>query len=192
MPFLVIRHWKKREWTGWEEDLVSDIVVRPLVPKRRDDRHMIVLPPCNRDAGRFAGRRVTAVDGGKERGADLAAVLQRNDHSMRSAFHGLGDRPPQKPQILSSFRPGQEGRPQVPVLMHDAERLVVVGFEREPARLKTVGNLDLANGAALSRQLSRDPDRFQHAHGRGGDGARAAVKCCAFPLAWIGRIDDDC
>jgi len=43
---------------------------------------------------------------------------------------------------------------------------IVVGFEREPARLKTVGNLDLANGAALSRQLSRDPDRFQHAEAR--------------------------
>ena len=75
MADVVVVHRQKRERAGRIEDLVGYVGVRKLVPEHRDDRHVIVFPARHRNSRGFAHRGIAAVDSGKNRGIELAAVF---------------------------------------------------------------------------------------------------------------------
>ena len=54
--------------------------------------------------------------------------------------------------LLAGLRPRLERRAQVPVLVHPAERLIVLGVEVQSAGLQPVGDGNRADRAAGSRQ----------------------------------------
>ena len=105
---------------------------------------------------------VTGAD--EERGAELAPVLERNDDAGFAALRLRDLRLPHRPDGLAGLRSRMKRRAQVPVLMHEAERLLIVRVEVETARLETVGNGDPPDRAARLSKMIGDTDRLEHAH----------------------------
>ena len=176
-PTAVVVHRQQRERPGRIENLIGDMLVRPLVPKHRDDRLVIVLPPRDIDPGGFARRRIAAVGGNQQRAPKLAAVLERNDDAVIAAIDTRVTRDFHSSQrfLPASARAWSAAR-RLPVLVHEAERLVIVGIEVKPARLQPVGDRDPPDRAARLGQMVGDADRLQHAHRARRDGAGASVE----------------
>ncbi len=150
-------HRQQRERSGGIKNLIGDMVVRPLVPEHRDDRLVIVLPLCDADTGGFAGRRIAAVRGNQQRGRKLAAVFERNDDAVIAAIHCRHARFPQQPEVLADLGPRLQCSAQVPVLVHETERFVIVGVEVKPSRLQPVGNGNAPIGQPCSASRSATP-----------------------------------
>ena len=191
MTLFIVGHRQQRERAGREEDLVGDVAVRPLVPKRRNHRHMVVFPAGDRDSRRLARRGVSPVHGGQHRRTKLSAVFERHHHSVRSALDRLRRRFPQEPEISAGLRSRLERGAEVPVFVHDPERLIVFRLERQAAGLKTVRDLDRPDRAAGHRQVIGHADRLQHPHRARRHCAGAAVEGLALAFAWVRRVDED-
>ena len=122
--------------------------MRPFVPEHRDDGLMIILPARDVDAGCLARFRVATVRRDQQRCRQLAPILKRDHHFMVTAIDARDARFPKQPHVLPRVRARMERCPQVAVLMHEAERLAIVGIEVQPAGLQTVGNRDAPDRAA--------------------------------------------
>ena len=111
---------------------------------------------------------------------------------MVAAIDVADPRLPQDPRRrVPAFGPAPERRAQMAVLVHPAERLVVVGLELEPAGLEPVGDRDAADRATRLGQMIGDPDRLEHAHRARRYRAGPAVERGAGPLLGVGGINDD-
>ena len=172
---------------------MRDMIVRALVAKGRDDRLMIIFPAGDADPGFLAGLRIAAVGGREDRREKLAPVFERDSDAMLAAFGRSHTRFPHQPQILAGLGAGHQRGPEVAILMHDAERLIVIGgrFEGQAARLEAVGDRDGADRAAFGGQTVGNANRPQHSHRGGGNGGGPAVEGNRGASAGIGRVDND-
>jgi len=80
------------------------------------------------------------------------------------AVHARHARLPQKPNVFPGLGPRLKRGAEVAILVHEAERLLVVGVEVQRARGKTVGDCDPPDRASGLRKMVGDPDRLKHAH----------------------------
>jgi hypothetical protein len=69
-----------------------------------------------------------------------------------------------QPQIFAGLGAGLERGAQVAVLVHPAQRFVIVGIEVEAPRLQAVGDRDAPDRAARLGEMVGDADRLEHAH----------------------------
>ncbi len=184
MPACIVGHRQQGERAGRIENLVGDIVVRPLVAEHRDDRLMIVVPARDPDSGGLARRRIASVGGNQQRRAQVCA----HPRATRPR-HGRRDRP----SSLCDFHSSQMLRPASARAWSAARkwRFSCIqpsgssssGIEVKPAGLQSVGDRDRADRAAGLGKMLGDADRFEHAHRARRDRARATVECRVFAQA---------
>ena len=189
----MVEHRQQGERATGVEDFPRDMVVRALVREGADDRCMIVFPARGADARGLARRRVAPLGGDQQRRLEDAAVVERDGDAVRGAVDAGGLAAPQQSDALARLRPGEKAGAQVAIFVHPAERFVVAfgRFEHQAARLKPVGDLDRANGAARFGQVIGDADRVEHPPRGRGDRAGAPVELGTVPLGRIDRVDDD-
>jgi len=101
MALLVVGHRQQGERTGGIEDLIGDMVVRPLVPKHRHDRLMSILPPRNTDSCSFARSGIATVRRHEQRRMELPPVVERYAHTRLVAADVGHSRFPQQPAVLT-------------------------------------------------------------------------------------------
>jgi len=190
MAALIVGHRQEGEGAGGIENLIGDILMMPLMAKRRDNRAVVVLPTRHADPRRFAHRRIAALRRDQQWRADVAPVLEADGNAMIFPV----DRPwagfPQQGDVLPRPGPRQQRRMEMPILVHPSQRLIVVaGIERQTARLQPVRDLDPADGAARNREMFADPDRVEHPFRRGGKRAGPAVETGVLACLRVGGID---
>ena len=173
----IVGHRQQRERAGRIENLIGDMVVRQLVAEHRDDRLMVVFPARDADPGRLARR---ANCGRRRRPAAARESLRpsssADDHAMLAAIDARSTRDfHSSHEILARLGARAQRGAQMAVLVHPAERLVVVGIELQPARLEPVGDRDAADRAA---RLGAD--------GRRPRSSRACASSSTRPR-WCGR-----
>src|SRR5437868_13164531 len=108
----------------------------------RDDRLMLVAPVRDADPRRLARCRIAPVGGDEQWRVELTSVVERHHDPVIAPLDTGHARLPKDPAVLASFRGGLKRGPEVPVLVHPAEWLVVFRVEVQTARLKAVGNGD--------------------------------------------------
>ena len=190
---VIVGHRQQSERARGIENLPGDMVVRPLMAQDRDDRRMVILPAGDADSRRFAGRRMAPLGGNQQRRRELAAVLEPDRDPMLAPLDGGGARLPAQVDIGPGLGPGLQRCPQMAVLVHPAERLVVAlrRLEGKAARLQPVGDANGADLAAGLGETGANADRVEHPPRGGGDGAGAPVEAGAAPAFGIDRVDDD-
>ena len=135
MAELVVVHRQQCERPRGIEDLIRDMLMSALVPKHRDDRLMVVLPARDVDPRRLAGPGVSAVGRHEQRCRELASVLKRDHHAVVAAIDLGHARFPQRPDVLARLGAGMERGAEAAVLVHETERLAVIGIEVQAAGL---------------------------------------------------------
>ena len=135
---------------------------RGEAPRRSpDDRTSTArrIPAASRVA------RIAAVGGDQQRRVELAPVLQRDTITPCSPRSTLGDsRLPQQPHVLARLGARLERGAQVAVLVHPAERLIVVGIEMQPSGLSPSATAMRRIGQPGCGRCSATPIVSQHPH----------------------------
>lgn len=93
--------------------------------------------------------------------------------------------------MASILRPLLERRPQKPILVHPAERLIVLDFEMNPPRLKSIGDSNRENRTARLSEPISNSDGLKHAHGTRRNGAGPAIEGGILAQRGICWIDND-
>ena len=119
---------------------------------------MVVLPSGEIDARRLrASGGIAAVGADQERRGQPASVLKSDRDSGLCSIDLCDARFPHEPAILPRFRARLERRAKIPVLVHEAERLVVVQIEIQAAGLEPVSDRDPADRHPGSARWSATP-----------------------------------
>ncbi len=131
----------------------------------RDDRGMVILPARDADPGDIARGAVAALGGDKQRGSEGFAAIESDGDSMFGAIDGHRLRLPVKHDIGRGFGARAERLPQVAVLVHPPEWLVIAlgRFERQRTGAEPIGNTDGADRATGRGEMRGESDGIEHA-----------------------------
>ena len=178
MARLVVGHRQQRERAGRVEDLVGDMLVRPLVAKHRDDRLMVVAPARDADSGRLARRRIAAVGGDQQR---RAAACGRRPATRRRRDRRARRRRRATSTAATMFAPAS-ARACSAARRWRFSCIQPSGSSSSGSKCSPPGSSPSATAIAPDRaaglgQVIGNADRLEHPHRARRDRAGAAVEC---------------
>ena len=178
--------------------LDGDAGMRPLVRDGRDDADLPVAPFDRADSGDMAQRRLVAVGGGDEPGAQARAVVERDI----GAGFGRVRRGDAASAAQRKARQGagavEQHAAQDAVLDDIAERHCVVRASRDQLaavvmqeqRRVVVGDTDFADRLGVRGDVRPQAERIEHQARAVGDRRGAPVKAAIEHRRGVLRIDD--